>query len=132
MELRCYGIVCHMDIQKIVDRISQVEPVDGIYFFGSRFSGTETANSDFDLGILFTRYIGNTLDAFMRPQLIKQALESELELYDCLDLMDLELAPLALQYAAIQGDPYQINNATRLHRFENKVLSMIEAEEFNG
>jgi hypothetical protein len=70
--------------------------------------------------------MGNTLDAHLRTQLLKQSIESELNLYDQLDLVDLEIAPLALQYAAISGKAVVCRDLTRMHRFENKILSMIE------
>jgi predicted nucleotidyltransferase len=107
-------------------KIAEKHPVDGVYLFGSRSKNEDTETSDIDLGILYQTVLGDTLAAHMRTQDLKQCLESELNMYGQLDLVDLEIVPVALQFAAISGDVIVNNNNLRLHHFENKVMSRME------
>lgn len=115
-----------MNILPIIDDICREHAVDGIYLFGSTADGSATPESDVDIAILFSDHLGNNLNAHMRVQHLKQSLESKFKCYDKLDLIDIELAPTALQYAAIQGQTLVQNNPARLHRFENSVLNKVE------
>ncbi len=110
-------------LNRLVHTLHSMADLDAVYVFGSTASGETHPESDLDLGILFHEHIGYSLKAHMRVQFLKQELEKQ---FSKLDIIDLELAPPALQYAIIRGNQMSNRNSTRIHRLENAILSRIE------
>jgi predicted nucleotidyltransferase len=96
-----------------------------VYLFGSRAEGGVREDSDYDLGILFADHLSDSLEAHLRPELLKQDIERTFHLIS-VDVVDGELAPLALQEAIIRGKVVFSKDLVRSHRFENMVLSKLE------
>ncbi|MFC1617223.1 nucleotidyltransferase domain-containing protein [Candidatus Margulisiibacteriota bacterium] len=117
-------------VTNLIKYIQKKEKTDAVYLFGSFADKTQNQDSDIDIGILFHNHIKDKLNAHNRLEGLKFDCESEFNLYNKIDLVDLELAPTALQNSIINGKLLVENNNYHIHKFENYILSKVE-EEFD-
>lgn len=114
-------------IKEILQRIKDKKVTDAIYLYGSQAKNETHENSDVDMAILYPDFIKDPLNAKMRTELLRMDILSELNLDDdVLDLVDAELAPIALQFAIINGKLLEGNNYYHIHKFENSIMNKVE------
>lgn len=98
------------------------EPVDAVYLFGSQASGRATKLSDYDIGVLFKSRVDQSKRFDLKLKIISElcgVLKAER-----VDVVDLEEAPIALQYSAIfpRKEIYVSDNDRKV-LFEADILS---------
>ena len=118
-----------MNIQHIVKRLTYNTVLDGLYLYGSQATGHTHSTSDIDLGLLFKDHAKDTISAQVRIDELKTELEKHTK--TPIDLVDIEYAPLPLQYAIIQGQTLLQSNLTRLHHIENSILNRMELDYYD-
>lgn len=87
--------------ESICQIIHQHAEVDAIYLYGSRAKQTAHANSDWDIAVIFSRFETDRVERALRPQLLEAKLETALQLYDKISVVDLESAPIYLQMSIL-------------------------------
>jgi uncharacterized protein len=102
--------------------------VDAVYLYGSRAKGTALEESDWDIAVLFSDYLTSPLDRALRPQKVEEILQRELGLYDRLSVVDLEIVPLPLQWAVINGLKIYDRNVPHVRRVEHSIVSKLEKD----
>jgi len=113
----------------IVQLIQSHAQVDAIYLYGSRAKQTAHKNSDWDIAVLFTDYETDLSARALRPQLLEAELERELKLYNQISVVDLETAPMYLQYSIIMSAVKWFDaNVPHVRRIEQSILSKWEKD----
>ena len=103
--------------------------VDAIYLYGSRAKQTAHENSDWDIAVIFTEYIPDASARLLRPQEIEAAIERELKLYNQVSVIDLETAPVYLQYSILMSAVKWFDrNVPHVKRVEQSILSKWEKD----
>lgn len=115
-------------LRKVVDILREHFAVDSVYLYGSRARGTALPDSDWDLAVLFTHWLKDPVDRFLRPQQAEEVLQRELELYGKVSVVDLEIVPPALQWSIINGLRIYDRNVPHVRRIEQSVVSKIEKD----
>ncbi len=109
--------------------IQAFAPVDAIYLYGSRAKQTAHENSDWDIAIIFTNYETDLQARALRPQLLEAEIESKLKLYNQLSVVDLETAPVYLQYSILMSAVKWFDrNVPHVRRIEQSILSKWEKD----
>lgn len=118
------------DMAENVTRIIQASArVDAIYLYGSRAKQTARENSDWDIAVIFTDYETDLLARALRPQTIEATLERELRLYNQISVVDLETAPMYLQYSILMSAVKWFDrNVPHVRRIEQSILSKWEKD----
>ena len=103
--------------------------VDAIYLYGSRAKQTAHENSDWDIAVLFSDYETDLSARLLRPQLLEAAIERELKLYNQVSVIDLETAPVYLQYSILMSAVKWFDrNVPHVKRVEQSILSKWEKD----
>ncbi len=103
--------------------------VDAIYLYGSRAKQTAHENSDWDIAVLFSDYETDLSARLLRPQLLEAAIERELKLYNQVSVIDLEAAPVYLQYSILMSAVKWFDrNVPHVKRVEQSILSKWEKD----
>lgn len=103
--------------------------VDAIYLYGSRAKQTAHANSDWDIAVIFSDYETDVTTRILRPQLLEAEIERELNLYNQISIIDLETAPVYLQYSIIMSAlKWFDRNVPHVKRVEQSILSKWEKD----
>ena len=114
------------NITRIIQDHAQV---DAIYLYGSRAKQTAHENSDWDIAVLFSDYETNLSARLLRPQLLEAAIERELKLYNQVSVIDLETAPVYLQYSILMSAlKWFDRNVPHVKRVEQSILSKWEKD----
>ena len=113
----------------IVKLIKAHAQVDAIYLYGSRAKQTAHKNRNGDIAVLFTDYETDLNKRILRPQLLEAELERELKLYNQISVVDLETAPMYLQYSIITSAVKWFDaNVPHVRRVEQSILSKWEKD----
>ena len=113
----------------VVQLIQAHAQVDAIYLYGSRAKQTAHKNSDWDIAVLFTDYETDLNERVLRLQLLEAELERELKLYNQISVVDLETAPMYLQYSIITSAVKWFDaNVPHVRRVEQSILSKWEKD----
>lgn len=102
--------------------------VDAVYLYGSRAKGLTHAESDWDIAILFSQWEPDKLEALLRPQAVEAELQRTFKLYDKISVVDLELAPTALQVNIVKGIKLYDKAVPHIRRIENSIASKLEID----
>jgi predicted nucleotidyltransferase len=103
--------------------------VDAIYLYGSRAKQTAHENSDWDIAVIFSDYEADASARLLRPQLVEAAIERELKLYNQVSVIDLETAPVYLQYSILMSAlKWFDRNVPHVKRVEQSILSKWEKD----
>jgi predicted nucleotidyltransferase len=103
--------------------------VDAIYLYGSRAKQTAHENSDWDIAVIFSDFEADANSRLLRPQLLEAALERELKLYNQISVIDLETAPVLLQYSILMSAlKWFDRNVPHIKRVEQGILSKWEKD----
>ncbi len=114
---------------EITNSIQKNVLVDAIYLYGSRAKGTAHKNSDWDIAVLFSHYETDLSAQLLRPQQLEAALERELKLYNQISVIDLETAPIYLQYSILMSAVKLFDrNVPHVRRIEQSILSKWEKD----
>lgn len=109
--------------------IQSFAPVDAIYLYGSRAKQTAHENSDWDIAIIFTNYETDLQARALRPQLLEAEIEIKLKLYNQISVVDLETAPVYLQYSILMSAVKWFDrNVPHVRRIEQSILSKWEKD----
>jgi predicted nucleotidyltransferase len=113
-----------------VTQIIQIfAPVDAIYLYGSRAKQTAREESDWDIAVIFTHYEMDLLERVLRPQMLEATLERELKLYNQISVVDLETAPMYLQYSILMSAVKWFDrNVPHVKRIEQSIFSKWEKD----
>lgn len=115
--------------QKIIHIIQSYAPVDAIYLYGSRAKRTAHAESDYDIAVIFSDYEADPANRLLRPQQLEAELERKLKLYNKINVIDLESAPMYLQYSALMSAVKWFDrNVPHVKRVEQGILSKWEKD----
>jgi predicted nucleotidyltransferase len=115
--------------QEITNSIQKNALVDAIYLYGSRAKGTAHKNSDWDIAVLFSDYETDLSARLLRPQQLEATLERELKLYNQISVIDLETAPVYLQYSILMSAVKWFDrNVPHVKRVEQSILSKWEKD----
>lgn len=103
--------------------------VDAIYLYGSRAKQTAHEQSDWDIAVVFSDFETDLKTRLLRPQLLEAALERELTLYNQISVIDLEAAPVLLQYSILMSAVKWFDrNVPHVKRVEQSILSKWEKD----
>ncbi|WP_333879284.1 type VII toxin-antitoxin system MntA family adenylyltransferase antitoxin [Methylobacter sp.] len=103
--------------------------VDAIYLYGSRAKQTAHEHSDWDIAVIFSDYETDLSARLLRPQLLEAAIERELKLYNQISVIDLETAPVYLQYSILMSAVKWFDrNVPHVKRVEQSILSKWEKD----
>lgn len=118
------------DMEKqVVAIILAQAPVDAVYLYGSRAKHNAGSNSDWDIAVIFTDYETDPLVRVLRPQMLEAVLERELKLYQQISVVDLEIAPMYLQYSILMSAVKWLDlNVPHVKRVEQGILSKWEKD----
>ena len=115
--------------EKLAALIQAHAQVDAIYLYGSRAKQTAHGNSDWDIAVLFTDYETDLVERLLRPQTLEATLERELKLYNKISVVDLETAPVYLQYSILMSaEKWFDRNVPHVKRVEQGILSKWEKD----
>ena len=115
--------------EKLAALIQAHAQVDAIYLYGSRAKQTAHGNSDWDIAVLFTDYETDLVERLLRPQTLEATLERELKLYNQISVVDLETAPVYLQYSILMSaEKWFDRNVPHVKRVEQGILSKWEKD----
>ncbi|WP_428354033.1 type VII toxin-antitoxin system MntA family adenylyltransferase antitoxin [Methyloprofundus sp.] len=115
--------------EKLIALIQTHAPVDAIYLYGSRAKQTAHENSDWDIAVIFTDYETDLMHRLLRPQTLEATLERELKLYNQISVVDLETAPVYLQYSILMSAVKWFDrNVPHVKRVEQGILSKWEKD----
>ena len=120
----------HDLLAKNITRVIQDHaPVDAIYLYGSRAKQTAQAHSDWDIAVIFSDYETDLSARLLRPQWLEAAIERELKLYNQVSVIDLEAAPVYLQYSILMSAVKWFDrNVPHVKRVEQSILSKWEKD----
>jgi predicted nucleotidyltransferase len=114
------------DITHVIHAHTQV---DAIYLYGSRAKQTAHEHSDWDIAVLFSEYETDLSTRLVRPQLLEAAIERDLKLYNQISVIDLETAPVYLQYSILMSAiKWFDRNVPHVRRVEQSILSKWEKD----
>lgn len=114
------------NITRIIHACAQV---DAIYLYGSRAKQTAHANSDWDIAVIFSDYEIDLSLRLLRPQHLEAELERQLKLYNQISVIDLETAPVYLQYSILMSAVKWFDrNVPHVKRVEQSILSKWEKD----
>ena len=103
--------------------------VDAIYLYGSRAKQTAHNNSDWDIAVLFSDYESDLTARLLRPQMLDAAVECQLKRYNQISVIDLESAPVYLQYSILMSAVKWFDrNVPHVRRVEASILSTWEKD----
>ncbi len=103
--------------------------MDAIYLYGSRAKQTAHEASDWDIAVIFSDYKADLSARLLRPQLLEAAIERELKLYNQVSVVDLETAPVYLQYSILMSAVKWFDrNVPHVKRVEQSILSKWEKD----
>jgi len=122
---------CMMEImaENITHVIHAHARVDAIYLYGSRAKQTAHEHSDWDIAVLFSDYETDLSARLLRPQMLEAAIERELKLYNQISVIDLETAPVYLQYSILMSAVKWFDrNVPHVKRVEQSILSKWEKD----
>ena len=115
--------------EKMIQIIHAHAQVDAIYLYGSRAKQTTHENSDWDIAVIFSEYETDASARLLRPQLLEAAIERELKLYNQISVIDLETAPVYLQYSILMSAVKWFDrNVSHFKRVEQSILSKWEKD----
>lgn len=122
-----------MNQERLIENITRViqhhAHVDAIYLYGSRAKHTEREHSDWDIAVLFSDYETDVNARLLRPQLLEAAIERELKMYNQISVIDLETAPVYLQYSILMSAVKWFDrNVPHVKRIEQSILSKWEKD----
>lgn len=113
----------------IVRVILENAQVDAVYLYGSRAKQTARETSDWDIAVLFSEYEPELESRLLRPQALEAELERALKLYGRVSVVDLEAAPVYLQYSVLMSARKLFDrNVPHVKRAENAILSKWEKD----
>jgi predicted nucleotidyltransferase len=120
-------------IESMSENVTQIiqifAPVDAIYLYGSRAKQTAREESDWDIAVIFTHYEMDLLERVLRPQMLEATLERELKLYNQISVVDLETAPMYLQYSILMSAVKWFDrNVPHVKRIEQSIFSKWEKD----
>lgn len=116
-------------IKKVISLIDNESKIDAVYLYGSRAKQTTHKTSDWDIAILFSHYEIKLDKRILRPQMLEAMLERELQLYNQISVIDLEIAPLYLQYSILMSAIKHFDrNVPHVKRIEQSILSKWEKD----
>ncbi len=116
--------------EKMIQIIHAHAQVDAIYLYGSRAKQTTHENSDWDIAVIFSEYETDASARLLRPQLLEAAIERELKLYNQISEIDLETAPVYLQYSILMSAVKWFDrNVSHFKRVEQSILSKWEKDD---
>ena len=114
------------DIVRVIQARARV---DAIYLYGSRAKLTAREDSDWDIAVLFTEYESDMMARLLRPQQLEAELERALQLYGRISVIDLETAPMYLQYSILMSAQKCFDrNVPHVKKVENAILSKWEKD----
>lgn len=114
------------NITRVIQHHAQV---DAIYLYGSRAKQTAHEHSDWDIAVLFSDYETDLSTRLLRPQVLEAAIERELKLYNQISVIDLETAPVYLQYSILMSAVKWFDrNVPHVKRVEQSILSKWEKD----
>jgi uncharacterized protein len=103
--------------------------VDAIYLYGSRAKQTAREDSDWDIAVIYTEFETDPFDRLIRPQMLEATIERELKLYNKISVVDLETAPVHLQYSILMSAiKWFDRNIPHVKRVEQSILSKWEKD----
>ena len=103
--------------------------VDAIYLYGSRAKQTAHEHSDWDIAVIFSDYETDLTSRLLRPQQLEAEIERELKLYNQISVIDLETAPVYLQYSILMSAiKWFDRNVPHVKRVEQSILSKWEKD----
>ncbi len=115
--------------EKICRIIQDHVQVDAIYLYGSRAKHTAMNDSDWDIALIFSQFETDILKRALRPQNIEALLERQLQLYQRINVVDLETAPMYLQYSIITSAiKWYDRMVPHVRRVEQSILSKWEKD----
>ena len=118
------------ELAENITRIIQTHAqVDAIYLYGSRAKQTAHKDSDWDIAVLFSDYETDLTARALRPQMLEATVERELKLYNQISIVDLETAPVYLQYSIVMSAVKWFDaNVPHVKRVEQSILSKWEKD----
>ncbi len=118
-----------INIKKLIPLIRDYAQVDAIYLYGSRAKQTVHKTSDWDIAVLFSHYETELTERVLRPQMLEAMLERELQLYNQISVVDIETAPIYLQYSILMSAIKCFDrNVPHVKRIEQSILSKWEKD----
>lgn len=118
-----------VDQEKLIKLIQTLAQVDAIYLYGSRAKQSAHSGSDWDIAVLFSDYETDLTTRLLRPQMLEAAIERELKQYNQISIVDLEAAPVYLQYSIVMSAVKWFDaNVPHVKRVEQSILSKWEKD----
>lgn len=105
-------------------------PIDVVYLYGPRSEGRSDRLSDFDFGILFTKALSSKKRFSLQFELFGKIGRKLRVGEDKIDIVDLQKAPLLLQFSAISGKIIYCKNEERRVGFETYVMARYHDEHY--
>ncbi len=118
-----------LNVESLIQLIKTHAQVDAIYLYGSRAKHTAHSSSDWDIAVLFSDYETDLTARLLRPQMLEAAIERELKQYNQISIVDLETAPVYLQYSIVMSAVKWFDaNVPHVKRVEQSILSKWEKD----
>jgi predicted nucleotidyltransferase len=115
-------------LAKIKRLSTENDDVVVVWLYGSRATGTETKESDFDLAIAFKNFKLSTMDAFLRPNELAIDWAQLLNIpEEKLSLVDINKAPIYLAFNIVEyGEIIYQTPTSRAFTEQNRIYSQYE------
>lgn len=105
-------------------------PIDVVYLYGSQAQGQADQLSDYDFGVLFKEELSAKKRFDLRLALFSEIAKKIGISEDKIDVVDLEEAPILLQFNIILGKVIYCQNENRRIGFETYVMAKYHDEHY--
>lgn len=114
--------------QQLVALANANHQLDALWLYGSRTKGQASAQSDYDLAVLFSYYEPDPLERRLIPELLAMDWQRQLP-HAALSVIDIQQVSLPLAYTVIQDNSLLFcrNDFTRLE-LERRLMSKWELD----
>ena len=124
---------CSAVFSRLCSYAKQDHDIVALWLYGSRARNTARCESDYDLAVMFDRYIDDTLERRLRPEELalhwQQQLKHDLGWLVSISVLDIDEAGLPLAYSVICDNTLLWScNDLRAIKKESEILSRWEID----
>ncbi|WP_116472394.1 type VII toxin-antitoxin system MntA family adenylyltransferase antitoxin [Zobellella maritima] len=117
-------------LARITSLATQDPDIAALWLYGSRARGDHYADSDYDLAVVFSRWVDNPLERRLRPEELAIDWQQRLGMSEgSISIVDLSIAPIPLGWSIVSQGKLLLDQVPEARmRAEQRVYSMWELD----